>query len=107
MAKKDHTLLNQINLIADVFNQNASPSELIASAIQRLRRDPDMDLSEVLRMEESLLKDDVRLINEAIQEASAYGLQIEAITSTIQAIREDPELEISIALQYGLQDWDI
>lgn len=49
----------------------------------------------------------VDLIGQALHEAAPYGLQAEVIASTIQHLRENPEIDLSVALQYGLQDWDI
>ena len=109
MAKKDHTLLEAVDLIGLKFQENEgkTQAELIASAIERIRKNPDRDISDALVYESVLLKDDVRLINEALQEAAPYELQVEVMASTIDAIRRDPELDLSIALQYGLQDWDV
>jgi hypothetical protein len=108
MANKDHTLIEAVDLIAERFQQNPSTSaELIASCIENLRRDPEMNLSEALVYSNRLMDEDVELIKQAQEEAAPYELQIEVMASTVQAIRKDPELDLSIALQYGLGDWDI
>lgn len=49
----------------------------------------------------------VDLIGQTLQEAAPYGLQAEVMASAIDAIRKNPEIELSVALQNGLQDWDI
>jgi len=49
----------------------------------------------------------VDLVGQTLREAAAYDLQSEVIASAIAEIRENPELDLSIALQRGLQDWDI
>jgi len=47
------------------------------------------------------------LVGQALDEASECGLEIEVIASTIQYLQEHPGAEASIALQHGLQEWDL
>ena len=49
----------------------------------------------------------VDLIGQALLEAEPYGLQAEVLASAIDHIRKNPDIDISIALQNGLQDWDV
>jgi hypothetical protein len=49
----------------------------------------------------------VDLIGQTLREAAPYDLQSEVIASAIDEIRKDPDIDLSIALQRGLQDWDI
>ncbi len=108
MAKKDHTLLESADLIGKLYR--ASPhnlANLIASAIQRIRKDPSRDNEDAFVYEGIILKTDAELIDQAINEAIPYELQIEVMASTVQAVRENPKIDLSIALQCGLQDWDI
>jgi hypothetical protein len=49
----------------------------------------------------------VDLVGQTLHEAEPYGLQAEVIASVIAEIRENPDMDLSIALQHGLQDWDI
>ena len=49
----------------------------------------------------------VDLVGQTLHEAEPYGLQAEVIASAIAEIRENPDMDLSIALQHGLQDWDI
>jgi hypothetical protein len=49
----------------------------------------------------------VDLIGQALKEAAPYDLQSEVIASAIAQIRENPTMDLSVALQNGLQDWDI
>jgi len=49
----------------------------------------------------------VDLVGQTLHEAEPYGLQAEVIASAIDAIRKNPEIDLSVALQNGLQDWDI
>jgi len=49
----------------------------------------------------------VDLIGQTLHEAAPYGLQAEVIASAIDAIRKNPDIDLSVALQNGLQDWDI
>lgn len=108
MAKKDHTLLEIVDTIAELYH--VSPQNLpnlIASAIQRIRKDPSRDVKDAFVYEGVILTTDAELIEQAISEAGLYGLEIEVMASTVQSIWEDPELDLSVALQYGLNDWDI
>jgi hypothetical protein len=108
MAKKDHTLLESVDLIGKLYR--ASPenlANLIASAIQRIRKDPNRDNENAFVYEGVILKAEADLIDQVINEAIPYELQIEVMASTVQAVRENPEMDLSVALQCGLQDWDI
>jgi hypothetical protein len=49
----------------------------------------------------------VDLIGQTLYEAAPFGLQAEVIASAIAEIHNNPEIELSVALQHGLQDWDI
>jgi len=49
----------------------------------------------------------VDLIGQTLKEAAPYDLQSEVIASAIAEIRKDPDIDLSVALQRGLQDWDI
>ena len=80
---------------------------MIASAIQRIRKDPSRDVKDAFVYEGIILTADAELIEQAISEAGNYGLEIEVLASAVQSVWEDPELDLSIALQYGLRDWDI
>lgn len=53
------------------------------------------------------LAEAVDLVGQTLREAAPYDLQSEVIASAIQEIREKPCIDLSIALQRGLQDWDI
>jgi hypothetical protein len=49
----------------------------------------------------------VDLVGQTLHEAAPYDLQSEVIASAIAEIRKDPDIDLSVALQRGLQDWDI
>ena len=52
MAKKDHTLLEAVDLIGQTLREVAPydlQSEVIASAIQAIRENPELDLSTALQ----------------------------------------------------------
>ena len=53
------------------------------------------------------LAEAVDLVGQTLREAAPYDLQSEVIASAIQERREKPCIDLSIALQRGLQDWDI
>ena len=54
-----------------------------------------------------ILLEAVDLVGQTLREAAPYDLQSEVIASAIQEIRKNPCIDLSIALQRGLQDWDI
>lgn len=56
----------------------------------------DKDLTEI-----------IDLVGEALHEAAEYGLQIEVMASAMQKLRDNPGMHISIALQHGLNEWDV
>lgn len=49
----------------------------------------------------------VDLVGQTLQEAEPYGMQAEVIASAIGYIRTNPNIDLSVALQCGLQDWDV
>jgi hypothetical protein len=52
MAKKDHTLLEEVELVDQALREAAPydlQSEVIASAIQAIRENPELDLSTALQ----------------------------------------------------------
>ena len=61
----------------------------------------------IMAKKDHTLVEAVDLIGQALQEAAPYDLQSEVIASAIAEIRENPNIDLSIALQRGLQDWDI
>lgn len=59
-----------------------------------------------MRKDVSLLEI-IDLVEQTLNEAKEYDLEIEVIASTIKMIKENPEMDISVALQNALTDWDI
>ena len=53
------------------------------------------------------LSDIINLIAPTFVEAKEQGLEIEVMASTIQHLIENPGVDLSVALQHGLNDWDI
>lgn len=53
------------------------------------------------------LLDIVDLVGEAMHEAAPYDLQIEVIATAMQYLQQNPGMDISVALQHGLNEWDI
>lgn len=49
----------------------------------------------------------VNLVGDAMHEAAEYGLQIEVIASAMQELQKNPGMDISLALQHGLNEWDV
>jgi len=49
----------------------------------------------------------VDLVAQVMHESAEYDLQIEVIASAMQALRDNPGMDISVALQHGLNEWDI
>lgn len=47
------------------------------------------------------------LIAETLKKSEPYGLQSEVIASAIEEIRNNPDISLYLALQRGLEDWDI
>jgi len=49
----------------------------------------------------------IDLVGDVMHETAEYGLQIEVMASAMQMLRDNPGMDISIALQHGLNEWDV
>lgn len=48
---------------------------------------------------------DLKVINEALQEAKKYGLEAEVIWSTLNSIKNNPNQSLMEAIHHGLGEW--
>lgn len=49
----------------------------------------------------------IDLIGDTMHQAAEHDLAIEVIASAMQTLRDNPGMDISVALQHGLNEWDI
>jgi len=49
--------------------------------------------------------EDLRIINEALQEARNYGLEVEVIKSALNSMKTNPNQSTTDAMQSGLNEW--
>ena len=49
--------------------------------------------------------EDLRIINEALQEARNYGLEVEVIKSALNSMKSNSNQSVVEAMQSGLNEW--
>ena len=50
---------------------------------------------------------DLEAVNEALETAHDYNLELEVVWSALRAVKNDPSLSIADAMAMGLNEWDL